>query len=228
MHTPTALITGANRGLGFEIARQLGGRGHRLVLGARDPALGEDAAAALRDEGFDARAVQLDVTAPADVAGLAAAVRERVGPLDVLVNNAGVNVDAWAGPSELVPETLRESLETNLIGALETTRAVLPLLRESPAGRIVNVSSTLGSLTDIGNPASPYAAVTQPAYQISKAALNALKVNSACPGWVRTRLGGERAPVSVEDGARTPVWLATLPDDGPSGAFFDANGPVPW
>lgn len=236
-----ALVTGANRGLGFEIARRLGANGATVIVGARSGADARGASDRLAQEGADAHNVILDVTDAATVDILSRTLEAQFGGLDILINNAGVQLDAGTNPSELDPGELRETFETNVIGAFAVTRAVLPLIRRSSFGRIVNMSSSLGSLALTADRDSPFDAVVAPAYQASKTALNALtvlfakelrdttiKVNSACPGWVRTALGGDRAPLSVEEGADTPVWLATLPDDGPSGGFFRARQPVPW
>jgi NAD(P)-dependent dehydrogenase (short-subunit alcohol dehydrogenase family) len=241
MHAPTpaktvALITGANKGLGLEIARQLGQRGLVVVLGARDEAKGRAAAAALCQEKIDAYSVKLDVTSSDDVASLAGFFKEKFGRLDVLVNNAGV---AERKADDLA--SFRRTFETNLFGVVAVTYALLPLLAESPAGRIVNQSSVLASLTSLQNKPYKYKGSVFPAYTASKAALNgftvalasntagtALKVNAAHPGWVRTDLGGAAAPMSIPDGARTAVALATLPADGPSGQFFHLGEALPW
>jgi NAD(P)-dependent dehydrogenase (short-subunit alcohol dehydrogenase family) len=236
-----ALVTGANRGLGFEISRQLGRKGMIVVAGAREGADASSTAERLKSEGIDAHSVILDVTAPSTVDVLPTLLEVQFGGLDVLVNNAGVLLDAGAKPSELDAEVLRATFEINVFGAFAVTQALLPLIRQSSFGRIVNMSSSLGSLAGIGDPASPFYQVACPAYQASKVALNALtvlfakelkdtsvKVNSACPGWVRTAIGTDRAPLSVEEGADTPVWLATLPDDGPTGGFFNSRKPAPW
>ena len=244
-HLRNALITDANRGLGFEIARQLGVLGHRVFIGSRQLELGVAAAAALREAGIDARAVQIDA---ADSASIAAAVRivaAQVEVLDVLVNNAGTFVEAWGTqPSAVTVQEMRATFDTNFFGAFEILREFTPLLARSQAARVVNISSDMGSLTHINNPESHVYAVVGPAYQASKIALNALtalfakqfkdspaKVNSASPGWCRTDMGGEGAPLSVAEGADTAVWLATLPDDGPSGQFFSATrqrGTMEW
>jgi NAD(P)-dependent dehydrogenase (short-subunit alcohol dehydrogenase family) len=244
-HTRNALITGANRGLGLEIARQLGSRGHRVFIGSRQLELGVAAAATLREAGIDARAVHLDA---ADSASIAAAVRTigaQVEALDVLVNNAGTFVEAWGTqPSAVTMHEMRATFDTNFFGAFEILREFTPLLARSRAARIVNIGSDMGSLTHINNPESHVYAVVGPAYQASKIALNALtalfakqfkdspaKVNSASPGWCRTDMGGEGAPLSVAEGADTAVWLATLPDDGPTGQFFSATrqrGAMEW
>jgi NAD(P)-dependent dehydrogenase (short-subunit alcohol dehydrogenase family) len=236
-----ALVTGANRGLGFEISRQLGRKGIIIVAGAREGADASSTVERLKSEGIDAHSVILDVTAPSAVDVLPTLLEVQFGGLDILVNNAGVQFDAGVNPSELETEILRTTFEINVFGAFAVTQALLPLIRKSSFGRIVNMSSSLGSLAAIGDPTSPFYEVVCPAYQASKAALNALtvlfakelkntavKVNSACPGWVRTELGTERAPLSVEEGADTPVWLATLPADGPTGGFFNSRKPTPW
>lgn len=231
-----ALVTGANKGIGFEIARQLGQRGLVVVLGARDDAKGRAAAAELGKEGIDAHAVRLDVTSSEDVAKLPAYFKDTFGRLDVLVNNAGVA--EWK-LDDL--DSFRRTFETNLFGAVAVTYALLSLLEESPAGRIVNQSSVLGSLTSLQDKPYRYKGSVIPAYTASKAALNgftvalasktagtALKVNAAHPGWVKTALGGANAPMQPADGAKTAVTLATLPPDGPSGRFFYMDEPLPW
>lgn len=249
-----ALVTGANRGIGLEIARQLGRQGITPIIGARDAKRGEAAAARLRDEKIEARAVQLDVTDAASIRALAELLDRTFGRLDILVNNAGGALD-WTPeptqPSQVDLDLGRRTFELNVFGPLAVTQALLPLLRRSPAGRIVNVSSSLGSLAVIGDPESPLAGMVMPMYQASKTALNALsallakelrdtpiKVNSACPGWVdteggvpdwlRAAMNGNGGAVPVEQGADTPVWLATLPDDGPSGGFFNSRTSIPW
>jgi NAD(P)-dependent dehydrogenase (short-subunit alcohol dehydrogenase family) len=236
-----ALVTGANKGLGLATSRQLARQGITVALGVREEGRGADAARRLRDEGLDVHPVRLDVTDPATIEPLPRLLEDRFGRLDVLVNNAGVLLDRGTPPSDLDPEVLRQTFDANFFGAFAVTRALLPLLRRSEAGRIVNVSSILGSLTDAGDPGSPFATFVGLAYQSSKAALNMLtvalakelrgtrvKVNSADPGWVKTDMGSDAAPLSPEQGADTPVWLATLPADGPTGGFFSARQPAPW
>ncbi|PKN24019.1 MAG: short-chain dehydrogenase [Deltaproteobacteria bacterium HGW-Deltaproteobacteria-22] len=231
-----ALITGANKGLGFEIARQLGRQGLCVVLGARDLEKGDAAASVLRSEGCDAHAVQLDVAREQDVQALPAFFTGKFGRLDVLVNNAGVA--EWA-LDDL--DSFRRTFEPNLFGVVATTYALLQLIKESPAGRIVNQSSQLGSLTSITKHPEMFGGFVVPAYTASKAALNGftvalalklgstrVKVNSAHPGWARTELGGDAAPMTAEAGARTAVRLATLPDDGPTGRFFHLDDELPW
>ena len=238
-----ALITGANKGIGLEIARQLGGRGLTVLVGSRDTGRGETAASALRAEGLDARAVTLDVTRQADIDAAAVLIGQTFGRLDVLVNNAGISPQgAHVAPSELDPDVLRQTFETNVFGAFAVTRAMLPLLRQSAAGRIVNVSSTMGSLTMHSDPDS-YLSQVPPllAYCSSKTAMNALtvffarelkdtpiKVNSVSPGYVATDLNGFRGPLTTAQGAEAPVRYALLPADGPTGGFFEVDGPAPW
>lgn len=227
-----AVVTGGNRGIGFEVGRQLGRLGLTVILTARDPARLESAVAELRGEGLDVAGRPLDVRSESSVAELARHLREEVGRLDVLVNNAAVSLDEQP-LLEAASEILAETLETNLHGPIRMARALVPLLRSGGYGRIVNVSSQLGSLANMGD---GYAA-----YRISKAALNAttrilaaelsgtgILVNSACPGWVRTDMGGPNAPRTPVEGADTIVWLATLPDDGPTGGFFQDRRPLPW
>jgi NAD(P)-dependent dehydrogenase (short-subunit alcohol dehydrogenase family) len=227
-----ALITGANKGIGFEIARQLGKKGLLVVLGARDEAKGKAAAEKLRAEDIDAHFVKLEVSSQADVEALPGFFKEQFGRLDVLVNNAGVA--EWMN-DDLA--TFRRTFEANVFGVV----ALLPLLKDSPAGRIVNQSSALGSLTSITSAPEQFSNFINPAYTTSKAALNGftvalanrlqgtnVKVNSAHPGWVKTDLGSDAAPMEVVDGAKTAVMLATLPADGPTGGFFHMDEPLPW
>lgn len=236
------LITGANKGLGRETARQLAQQGHTVLLAARDAGKAADAAAALAAEGLDVRPIQLDVTSAESIARAVAHVRERHGKLDTLVNNAGINIEGWGTPtSQTTLEQWRQVFDTNLFGVIAVTTAFLPLLRSSDAGRIVNLGSILGSLTLHSDPASPIYDMKSAAYDTSKTALNAytvhlahelrgtsIKVNSAHPGWVKTDLGTDAAPMEVGDGAKTSVWLATLPADGPSGGYFHMKDRLPW
>jgi NAD(P)-dependent dehydrogenase (short-subunit alcohol dehydrogenase family) len=236
-----ALITGANKGIGFEIARKLGKQGITVLVGARDPDKGGAAAGKLRDEGIDAQPVRLEVTDAKSIEEARKLVEQRFGKLDILVNNAGVLPDAEQTASTIPLAMLRHVFETNVFGVVAVTQAFLPLLRKSPAGRVVNVSSSLGSLTFNADPRNPMYSTKYPAYNTSKAALNMItlqfayelrdtpiKVNSACPGWVKTDMGGANAPGTAEQGADTPTWLATLPAEGPTGGFFNSRKPVPW
>jgi NAD(P)-dependent dehydrogenase (short-subunit alcohol dehydrogenase family) len=244
--TNIAVITGANRGLGFATARRLGQSGTTVLIGARMLAKGEEAAGRLRAEGLDAQALQLDVDSPASVHDAAQRVEREYGRVDILINNAGILPEATAtesGPLDL--RIYRQTFETNVFGAVSVTQAFLPLLRRSPAGRIVNVSSTMGSLTDQSDPSSPYYGVVVPAYQMSKAALNGftialskaladtpIKINAVCPGWVQTDLGGAEnraaAPTTADDAARIVVDMAAVPADGPTGEFVNEAGAIAW
>lgn len=243
-----AFITGANKGIGLATARQLGQSGARVIVGARDADKGERAASALRNERIDAESVVVDVTDEATVAAAAAWVREQHGRLDILVNNAGILPEATAADQVTGPIDLRmfkDTFATNVFGVVAVTNALLSLLRESAGGRIVNVSSTMGSLADQADPQSPFYAQVVPAYQTSKAALNSItislsksladtniKVNSVCPGWVQTDLGGDAnraaAPMTPDQGASIVTQLALVGQDGPTGQFFDLNGAVRW
>jgi NAD(P)-dependent dehydrogenase (short-subunit alcohol dehydrogenase family) len=242
--TKIALITGANKGLGLETGRQLGKLGYTVLLGSRDALNGEVAARQLRDDGVDARVVKLDVGKQSDVDAAAAMIEADYGHLNVLVNNAGVMIEkGWTKntTSETTLDNLRATFETNLFAVFAVTKAMLPLLRKSPAGRIVNVSSILGSVSLQATKGSPTYNTKLFAYNASKAALNMLtislahelratkiKVNSAHPGWVKTDLGGSAAPMNVVDGAKTEVELATLAEDGPTGGFFHLGQPIAW
>ena len=228
-----ALVTGANRGIGFEVCRQLAREGFAVILGARDAGKGTEAAAVLAAEGLRVFPGRLDVTDRESVAGLERWTRERFGKLDVLVNNAAILYDSWQRAVSADLDVVREAFETNTLGPWRVCQAFLPLLRRGGRGRIVNVSSESGSLAGMGG--------GTPAYAVSKAALNALTrmladelrgegvlVNSVCPGWVATEMGGPDAPRSVEEGAAGVVWAATLPDSGPTGGFFRDGEPLPW
>jgi NAD(P)-dependent dehydrogenase (short-subunit alcohol dehydrogenase family) len=234
VNTRVAIVTGANRGLGLEICRQLARLGHRVVLTSRDAAKGRAACKALKDAGLAIEYRTLDVTSARSIDALAAFIGDSFQRADILVNNAGVMLDARGTrflDSQLA--TYRTTFEANVWGPLLLTQALMPLMLKNRYGRIVNMSSGLGQLTDMGN--------STPAYRMSKTAVNALTciaaaeargsnvlVNAACPGWVRTDMGGSGATLSVEQGADTPVWLATLPDGGPSGGYFRDRKPIPW
>jgi NAD(P)-dependent dehydrogenase (short-subunit alcohol dehydrogenase family) len=225
------LVSGGNRGLGREIASELAQQGHHVVIGSRNLRRGEETADQLGN-GVVAR--QLDVTDEESIAACVASVEEKHGRVDVLVNSAGAIGGGWSTHAVDVDlDEVRDTLETNLYGAWRLIQATLPLMRRSGYGRVVNISSGMGQLAEMGG--------HSPAYRLSKTGLNALTrmldaelqgenvlVNSCCPGWVQTDMGGANAPRSVEEGADTAVWLATLPDDGPRGGFFRDRKPIPW
>ena len=238
-----ALITGANKGIGFEIARQLGAKGLIVLLSARNQARGDDAARRLQSEGISASAVHLDVTDQATINSAAYFIDETYGKLDILVNNAGISLkEGRVPPSELDVEVFRKTYETNVFGVFAVTKTMLPLLRRSDAGRIVNLSSPMGSLTLNSDPQSFYAQMPPLlAYCSSKTAVNAvtvffanelrqtnIKVNSVSPGYVATDLNDHNGFLTPQQGATLPVTFATLPADGPTGGFFEGNGGVPW
>jgi len=236
-----ALVTGANKGIGFEIARQLGQAGFHVFLGARNARSGEEAAAILRGEGLAATHLALDLVHRETIAQAASAIEHSSGHLDVLINNAAI-VDPLDGPPSTVDiDAARRVMETNYFGTLAVTQAMLPLLRRSPAGRIVNVSSGLGSLTFNGDPAWSFAGAKYAGYNASKAALNMLtvqlayelrdtsiKVNAANPGYTATDMNGQNGTQTIQEGAAEPVRLALLPEDGPTGGFFETAGANPW
>ena len=232
-----ALVTGGNRGIGFEVARQLGERGNRIILGSRDARRGESAAEKLVSSKIDVTSAQLDVTNQDQVDRLTRRIQSEFGKLDILVNNAGIMVDNEK-PSVTDLDLLRTTLETNLFGAWRLCKAFIPLMEKNHYGRIVNVSSGAGSFPGGMAKQSGY---WRPAYSLSKTSLNALTlmlaselqgtnilVNAACPGHTRTDMGGPNAPRSVEEGADTVVWLATLPNDGPTGGVFLDRKRVDW
>jgi NAD(P)-dependent dehydrogenase (short-subunit alcohol dehydrogenase family) len=226
-----ALVSGGNRGIGREVARKLAGLDYTVVVGSRDLAKGQQVAEELGDH---AVALQLDVTDVESIERCIAEIGREFGRLDVLVNNAGVIGGGWSTSAVDVDlDEVREVLDTNLFGAWRLTQAALPLMRRNGYGRVVNISSGMGQLSDMGG--------HSPSYRVSKTGLSALTriltaelaeenilVNSVCPGWVRTDMGGANASRSVEKGAETPVWLATLPDNGPRGGFFRDRKPIPW
>jgi NAD(P)-dependent dehydrogenase (short-subunit alcohol dehydrogenase family) len=227
-----ALVTGANRGIGLELVRQLAQRGFTTLLGSRDPDKGRAAADALAADGIQVEARRLDVDDPDSVREVAAVLDREHGRLDVLVNNAAILYDTWQRGADADLDVVRQAFETNVLGAWRTAQACLPLLRRSSHGRIVNVSSGAGSLAEMG--------AGSPAYSVSKAALNAqtrilaaelrgdgILVNSVCPGWVATDMGGPGGR-PVEQGAASVMWAVLLPDDGPSGGFFRDGRPVDW
>ncbi|AXK31656.1 SDR family NAD(P)-dependent oxidoreductase [Streptomyces armeniacus] len=242
--TKTALVTGANKGIGYEIATGLGALGYRVGVGARDGARREAAVEKLRAAGADAFGVPLDVTGDRSVTAAAELVERRSGRLDVLVNNAGVSGETGPGwaqdPTTLDLDVVRAVVETNVIGVIRVTNAMLPLLRRSASPRIVNVSSSVASLTRQSDPDTEVGPVMA-AYAPSKSFLNAVTVqyarqlagtgilvNAACPGLVATDFTGFQGPRTPEQGAATALRLATLPDDGPTGSFFEDGGAIPW
>ena len=231
-----ALVTGANKGIGHAIASELAARGFTVLVGARDAARGE--AAANRIAG-DARACELDVTRADSIAAAAERIQHELGRLDVLVNNAGIAT--FGPPSAVSLDAVRAVFETNVFGVIAVTQAMLPLLRAAPAGRIVNVSTRLGSLSAITDPAFPMRGIGGGAYGPSKSALNAvtvafaqelegtkIKVNLACPGHTATDLNGHSGARTVVEAAREPVRLALLGPDGPTGTFSNEAGTIPW
>lgn len=234
MKPRVAVVTGGNKGIGLEICRQLAAKGLRVVLTARDEKKGVAAARALSKAGGEVGFHPLDVTDPGQIDVLAKWVERELGGADVLVNNAGILIDGRsASVLSVDPEVFHETLETNFFGPLRLSQALVPSMLKRRYGRIVNLSSGLGQLGEMGD--------GTPSYRTSKAALNTLTrmlaaatrgqgvlVNSMCPGWVRTDMGGPSASRSVEQGADTATWLATLPDDGPAGGFFRDRKPIAW
>lgn len=235
--TRIALVTGANRGIGLAIVRQLSRLGVITILASRNLDKGRAAAEDLAAEGFEVPVIALDVEDGHSVLSAVAEAVRMFGRLDILVNNAAILIDGPGGFKaslfELTDETLKRTFETNLAGPIRMTQAVVPIMRQTGYGRIVNLSSRAGQLAEMGS--------GFPAYRMSKTAVNALtritaaeigsgniKVNSVCPGWVKTDMGGAEADRTAEQGAETAVWLATLPDDGPTGGFFRDKKPIPW
>ena len=242
-----AFITGGNRGLGFQTALDLKDPNVKVVIGSRDQAQGEKAVEKLRAAGVDADVLQFDVTKPSDYKVAYDYFDSKYGRLDILVNNAGVAAGTFPGTGpehsagEVSSEVLHKVFETNFFAVVALTDTLLPLIKKSPAGRIVNLSSILGSLTLQGDPNSPIYHAKSFAYDASKTALNAftihlayelrdtkIKVNSAHPGWVKTDMGGDQATMELSEGGKTSAALATLPDDGPSGGYFHLGKPLPW
>jgi NAD(P)-dependent dehydrogenase (short-subunit alcohol dehydrogenase family) len=236
-----ALITGANKGIGYEVARQLGREGITVLIGARNPQLGEAAAAKLKVDGADAHFIELDVTRPETIAKAAERIRAERGRLDILINNAGV-VDKGDGPPSVADlDAVRRVLDVNFFGVLAVTQAMLPLVRKAASGRIVMVSSGLGSLTWNADPNWPFAAIKPLGYNGSKAILNMLtvqlawelrdtpvKVNTVNPGYTATDLNGNSGTQTIEEGAAETVRQSLVPDDAPTGGFFETGGVVPW
>ena len=238
-----ALITGANRGIGLETAKQLGEQGVTVLVAARKLETAEETAASLKAQGIDAYPIQLEVTSAADRAAAAKYIGEKFGKLDILINNAGIGSSTGFTPvtSQVTDEDLQRVFDTNFFAVVALTRELLPLIQKSEAGRIVNLSSILGSLTLHADPTSPIAGFKSIAYDASKSALNQytihlahelkdtrIKVNSAHPGWVKTELGTDAAPMEIPDGAKTSVELALLGHDGPNGRYIHLGQELPW
>ena len=238
-----ALITGANRGIGFETAKQLGEIGITVLVAARSLKTAEETASQLKSLGIDAWPIQLDVTNPADRAAAARSIGEKFGKLDILINNAGVGSSTGFSlvVADVTDEEIQRVFATNFFAVVSLTRELLPLLRKSEAGRIVNLSSILGSLTLHATPGSPIYDFKSVAYDASKSALNAytihlayelkdtpIKVNSAHPGWVKTEMGTDAAPMEIPEGAKTSVALALLGPEGPTGRYIHLGEELPW
>lgn len=228
-----ALVTGANRGIGLETCRQLAQLGLQVILGSRDPNKGAAAASSLEQDGTAIEPLGLDVTRPEQIEAARGWIEQRYGRLDVLVNNAGVYIDRGQSALTIPMGLAHQTLDANLFGAWQMCQAFIPLMQRNGYGRVVNVSSSMGALHQMGG--------YSPAYRLSKTGLNALtvvlagearsdniKVNAVDPGWVRSDMGGSGASRSLEQGADTIVWLATLPDDGPTGGFFRDRKPMAW
>ena len=235
-----ALISGANKGLGLETARQLAALGLRVLLGVRSQEKGDAALEAIQREGSDADIIQFDVTKPEEIGAAFERIADKFGRLDVLVNNAGVMLESTdperaevASVFNVSAKVVAKTFEINTLGPLRLAQAAVPLMKHHNYGRIVNVSSGMGQLAEMNG--------SWPGYRLSKTALNALtrilatecagtniKVNSVCPGWVRTDMGGPNATRSLSEGTETIVWAATLPDDGPSGGFFRDKTSIDW
>lgn len=236
-----ALVTGANKGIGFEVARQLAASGCSVVVGARSKALGEEAAATLQRDGLDVRHISIDLEDRATIAAAAAEIEADFGHLDILVNNAGIAAQGDGLPSSVSLDAIERDFRVNFLGSVAVTQAMLPLLRKASSARIVNVSSGLGSLTKSSDPLWTHVAAKFLGYAASKAALNMLtvqlayelhgtsiKVNSVDPGYTATDLNQHRGTQSIPEGAAEIIRLALLADDGPTGTFSNTQGIVPW
>jgi len=234
MDRKIAVVTGANRGIGFEICRQLAAKGISVVLTSRDEAKGRMVVAQLRSQGLEIEFYQLDVTDTSGIQRLGGFLERKYGAADILINNAGIMADPkGTGMLGVQLQIIRTTMETNVYGPLILCRELIPLMRKKNYGRIVNISSGLGQLSEMGG--------GMPAYRMSKTALNALTrtlaaelkgtnilVNSVCPGWVKTDMGGPNAVKTLAEGADTAVWLATLPDGGASGGFYRDRKAISW
>jgi NAD(P)-dependent dehydrogenase (short-subunit alcohol dehydrogenase family) len=236
-----ALITGANKGIGFEVARQLGNQQCTVLIGARDTKLGQEAAAKLRKEGIDVRFVESDVTRRETIESARAQIEKEFGRLDILINNAGINAPGDGPPSKVDLDAANRVIQTNFIGALAVAQVMLPLVRKSAAGHIINVSSELGSITGHSDPNWKFAPVKFIAYCASKAAMNMMtvqlayelrdtkiKVNSVNPGYTATDLNNNQGPQTVEEGSAEIVRVALAGDGGPTGQFLETGGTLPW
>lgn len=238
-----ALVTGANKGIGLETVRQLAAEGITVLLAARDEKRGAEAVNKLKSEGLDVEFLQLDVNDTTSQDNAAKFIADKFGKLDILINNAGIAQDFQVPASQGTLDQWRSTFETNVFNLVSLTQKLLPLVKKSDAGRIVNLTSILGSLALHSDPTSPIAGSSSSgsAYNASKSALNmftvnlanelkgtTVKVNAAHPGWVKTDMGGEAAPLEVEDGAKTSVQLATIPNDGPTGGYFHLGQTLPW
>ncbi len=247
MTAKIAFVTGGNRGIGFQTALDLKDSGAKVVIGSRDEKQGREAVEKLRAAGVDADVIPFDITRPADHQAAYDYFNSNFGRLDILINNAGIAGGSFPGSgpehraSDVPLDLLRKVFETNFFAPVALTRTLLPLLKKSPAGRIVNLSSILGSLTLQADPKSRIYDAKSFAYDASKTALNAftihlaydlrntnIKVNSAHPGWVKTDMGGDQAPMELSEGSKTSVQLATLPDNGPTGGYFHLGKSLPW
>ncbi len=247
MSQKIAFITGGNRGLGFQTALDLKSKDTKVVIGSRDLDHGQKAVEKLRAAGVDADVIKFDITNSADHKAAYDYFNSKYGRLDILVNNAGIAGGTFPGTgpehsaADVPLDTLAKVFETNFFSQVALTKTLLPLIRKSPAGRIVNLSSILGSLGLHADPKSPIYNAKSFAYDASKTALNAftihlahdlrdtnIKVNSAHPGWVKTDMGGEQAPMEISEGGKTSAALATLPDDGPTGGYFHLGKSLPW
>jgi NAD(P)-dependent dehydrogenase (short-subunit alcohol dehydrogenase family) len=228
-----ALVTGANRGIGREIARQLALKEARVIMTARNEEAGQKTERELSKEPLDIKMFTLDVTDNEQISELAGFIDQKFGHLDILINNAAILIDNHYSALTISAEDIRRTMETNLIGPLRLCQTTIPLMKKHNYGRIINLSSGMGAFSEMGG--------GNPAYRISKTALNALtkilaselsgtniKINSMCPGWVRTGMGGQSAPRTVSQGADTAIWLSDLPDNGPSGKFFRDRNEIPW
>ena len=249
---PVAFVTGGNMGIGLETSKQLSDKGFLVVIGAFDFADGEKVVADLKEKGYDLSVIPLDLRDRASIEAAVASIQSEHGKLDVLVNNSAVLLDIGKQPTEVPDNEMRQTFEVNFFGPYYLTQLLAPLIMASPIGRLVNMSTTVASLDQLADPDSPARDDICPAYQASKAALNVLtlvfakqftdtgtkaKSNSCCPGWVMTDMGEEDElpdygegvkPKTPAEGADTPVWLATLPDDGPTGGFFSDRKPRSW